>query len=95
MRCRGLQELTIAPYLSRFPFSALPHVALYYVPGGIRVVSLQAHICFTILLARGTHPKYGQHLAGQASITMTLDRYSHWIPSVGRHAADSMDEALR
>jgi hypothetical protein len=24
----------------------------------------------------------------------TLDRYSHWIPSMGRHAADDMDEAL-
>jgi hypothetical protein len=21
-------------------------------------------------------------------------RYSHWIPSMGRHAAESMDEAL-
>jgi hypothetical protein len=25
---------------------------------------------------------------------VTLDRYSHWIPSMGRHAADGMDEAL-
>jgi len=25
---------------------------------------------------------------------MTLDRYSHWIPSMGRHAADGMDEVL-
>jgi len=73
----------------------LPWVAPYCVPVGVRVVSIQAHICFTILLARGTHPKYGQHLAGHASITMTLDRCSHWIPSMGRHAADGMDEALR
>jgi integrase len=35
-----------------------------------------------------------QHLLGHASITMTLDRYSHWIPSMGRHAAEGMDEAL-
>jgi hypothetical protein len=35
------------------------------------------------------------HLLGHVSITMTLDRYSHWmIPSMGRHAADGMDEAL-
>jgi len=33
-----------------------------------------------------------QHLLGHSSITMTLDRYSHWIPSMGRHAADGMDE---
>jgi hypothetical protein len=25
---------------------------------------------------------------------MTLYRYSHWIASMGRHAADGMDEAL-
>jgi hypothetical protein len=29
-----------------------------------------------------------------ASITMTLDRYSHWIPSMGRHAAEGIEEAL-
>jgi hypothetical protein len=27
-------------------------------------------------------------------ITMTLDRYSHWMPSMGRNTADEMDEAL-
>jgi hypothetical protein len=26
--------------------------------------------------------------------TLTLDPYSHWIPNMGRHAADSMNEAL-
>jgi hypothetical protein len=25
---------------------------------------------------------------------MTFDGYSHWKPSMGRHAADGMDEAL-
>jgi hypothetical protein len=29
-----------------------------------------------------------------ASITMTLDRYSHWIPSMGRHAVEGIEEAL-
>jgi integrase len=52
------------------------------------------HTCFTILLARGTHPKYVQHLAGHASIQLTLDRYSHWMPSMSRNTADGMDEAL-
>jgi integrase len=33
-------------------------------------------------------------ILGHASITMTLDRYFHRIPSMGRHAADGMDEAL-
>jgi hypothetical protein len=29
-----------------------------------------------------------------ASIIMTLDHYSHWIPTMGRHAAEGMDKAL-
>jgi integrase len=52
------------------------------------------HTCATLLLGRGVHPKLVQHLLGHASITMTLDRYLHWIPSMGRHAAEGMDEAL-
>jgi len=52
------------------------------------------HTCATLLLGRGVHPKLVQHLLGHASITETLDRYSHWIPSMGRHAADGTDEAL-
>jgi hypothetical protein len=38
--------------------------------------------------------KYVQHLAKHATIQLTLDRYSLWIPSIGRHAAEGMDEAL-
>jgi integrase len=58
------------------------------------VVRASGHTCATLLLGRGVHPKMAQHLLGHTSITMTLDRYSHWIPSMGRHAADGMDEAL-
>ena len=46
------------------------------------------------MLGRGVHPKFVQYLLRHASNTMTLDRYSHWIPTMGRHAADGMDEAL-
>jgi integrase len=52
------------------------------------------HTCATPLLGRGVHPKLVQHLLGHASITMTLDRYSHWIPWMRRHGVDGMDEAL-
>jgi integrase len=52
------------------------------------------HTCATLLLGRGVHPKMVQHLIGHASIQLTLDRYSHWIPSMGRHAAEGMDEVL-
>jgi integrase len=52
------------------------------------------HTCATLLLGRGVNPKLVQHLLGHTSITMTLDRYSHWIPSMGRHAAEGIDEVL-
>jgi integrase len=40
------------------------------------------------------YPKLVQHLLGHVSITMPLDRYSHWIANMGRHAAEGIDEAL-
>jgi integrase len=52
------------------------------------------HTCATLLLSRGTHPKYVQKLLGHASIQLTLDRYSHWMPSMGKHTASAMDDAL-
>ena len=52
------------------------------------------HTCATLLLGRGVHPKWVQDLLGHASVSMTLDRYSHWIPSMVRHAAEGMDKAL-
>jgi integrase len=55
------------------------------------------HTCATQLLGCRLHPKLLQHLLhllGHASITMTLERYSHWKPSMGRHAAVGMDKSL-
>ena len=52
------------------------------------------HTCATLLLARNVHPKYVQELLGHASITLTLDTYSHVLPGMGDEAAGAMDEAL-
>jgi integrase len=46
------------------------------------------------LLSQNVHPKYVQELLGHAKIAMTLDRYSHWIPSMGDHTARAMEAAL-
>jgi integrase len=35
-----------------------------------------------------------QELLGHANIAMTLDKYSHFIPSMGAATATAMDEAL-
>jgi integrase len=41
------------------------------------------HTCATILLMAGKHPKYVQELLGHASISITLDTYSHVIEGGG------------
>ncbi len=52
------------------------------------------HTCATLLLSRGVHPKLVQELLGHATIAMTLDTYSHYLPSMGDQAAEAMGEAL-
>jgi integrase len=59
---------------------------------GIRWHDLR-HTYATLLLARGTHPTYVQKSLGHASVQLTLDRYSHWMPSMGRATASAMDDA--
>jgi hypothetical protein len=93
MRCRGVQGVANAAYLEGFPFPALLSVAPYCAPGGVRVVSREA-LLLHVLLSRSTDPKLVQFLLGHhASIQLTLDRHSHWIPSVGGATAVRLDEA--
>jgi hypothetical protein len=68
------------PHLYANFCSGLLRVAPYYVPGGVRVVSIEVQSCSTIVLTRNEHPKDAKHLAGHLSIQLTLDRYSHRIP---------------
>jgi integrase len=60
---------------------------------GVRFHDLR-HTCATLLLSRGVHPKFVQELLGHSSIAMTLDRYSHWIPSMGDQTARAMEAVL-
>ena len=52
------------------------------------------HTCATLLMGRGVHPKLVQELLGHATIAMTLDTYSHYLPSMGNQASGAMGEAL-
>jgi integrase len=52
------------------------------------------HTCATLLLGRGVHPKLVQELLGHATIAMTLDTYSHYMPSMGDQVAGAMKDAL-
>ncbi|MEJ7632216.1 MAG: site-specific integrase [Rubrobacteraceae bacterium] len=50
------------------------------------------HTCATLLLRREVHPKFVQELLGHANVEMTLGRYSHFSPGMGRRTAQAMEE---
>jgi integrase len=52
------------------------------------------HTHATLLLQQGVHPKIVSERLGHASISMTLDTYSHVIPSMQKEAADTFDQIL-
>jgi len=52
------------------------------------------HTCATLLLSRGVHPKFVQELLGHATMAITLDTYSHIMPSMGDTTARAMEDAL-
>ena len=63
------------------------------LPAATRFHDLR-HTCATVLLIAGKHPKYVQELLGHASISITLDTYSHVIEGMEGGLADAMDDAL-
>jgi integrase len=53
------------------------------------------HSAATILLSMGVHPKVVQELLGHSAISMTMDTYSHVLPSMHQEAMEKMDETFR
>jgi integrase len=53
------------------------------------------HSHISHLLAAGVHPKVASERAGHASVSITLDVYSHLIPGMQEDAANRIDAALR
>jgi site-specific recombinase XerD len=52
------------------------------------------HSAATILLGKGTHPKLVQELLGHSSIDITMDIYSHVIPSMQHGMMEKWDDFL-
>jgi integrase len=52
------------------------------------------HSVASILLAQGVHPKVVREMLGHATIALTLDTYSHVIPSLQQEAADVVAAAV-
>lgn len=59
----------------------------------IRVHDLR-HSHASLLLASGVNPKLVQERLGHASITLTLDTYSHVIPSLQEEVAKRLDDLM-
>ena len=49
------------------------------------------HSAATMLLAMGIHPKVVQEILGHAQISMTMDTYSHMLPTMQREAMEGLD----
>lgn len=50
------------------------------------------HSAATILLVLGVHPKVVQELLGHSTIAMTMDTYSHLLPSMQKEAMGKMND---
>lgn len=52
------------------------------------------HTCATLLLLRGENPKVVSERLGHSSIVLTLDTYSHVLPSMQQAASDKLEDML-
>ncbi len=53
------------------------------------------HSAATILLSMGVHPKVVQELLGHNQISMTMDIYSHVLPTMQKDAVSKLNDALQ
>ena len=66
-------------------------------PGGGKTSAHQLPTSVTLAppcCSQGTHPMLVQELLGHATIAMTLDTYSHFLPSMGEQTVRAMEAAL-
>ena len=60
---------------------------------GVRLHDLR-HTHATLMLAANVHPKIVSERLGHASVTITMDIYSHVLPGLQRDAATSFSKLL-
>ena len=78
MNARNLTARSFKPLLKR---AGLPNIRLHDL----------RHTCATLMLCEGVHIKLVQELFGHATISITLDTYSHLLPGMGDETAWAMD----
>jgi integrase len=52
------------------------------------------HTAATLMLQQGVHPKVVQERLGHSQISLTLDTYSHVLPSMQEDAAQKLDDLV-
>ena len=63
------------------------------LPQDFRLYDLR-HSCATLLLAAGEHPKVVSERLGHATVTLTLDVYSHVLPTMQEAATEKLERML-
>jgi integrase len=59
----------------------------------IRMYDLR-HTAATLLLSAGTHPKVASEMLGHSTVVLTMDTYSHVLPTMQAQAAETMERLL-
>jgi integrase len=77
----NLRQRSLAPLLKR---AGLPQITFHDL----------RHTCASLLFQKNVHPKFVQELLGHASVSITLEIYSHMLPGMGGEAADAMEDVL-
>ena len=52
------------------------------------------HTCASLLLAQGVHPRLVMETLGHSQISLTMNTYSHVMPSLRREVAEQMETIL-
>lgn len=81
LRRNNFRRRSFGPILKS---SGLPHIRFHDL----------RHTAATLLLSQGIHPKVVQERLGHARISITLDIYSHVLPTMQREASAKMDLLL-
>jgi integrase len=63
------------------------------LPASFRLYDLR-HSCATLLLAANENPKIVSERLGHSSVVITLDAYSHMLPSMQRAASEKIESML-
>jgi integrase len=78
----NLRKRSFAPLLEK---AGLPSVRFHDL----------RHTCATLLLSRNVNPKIVSEMLGHATVSITLDTYSHVLPNMQDGAARALEDALR